>query len=130
MSQYTNPKWWTPENDSAWDRTKAALKRDWDQTKHDIGGNEPETNQKVSNTVKQAAGTEAIPPRRQPTYEDVEPALRFGHGAHSYYGKKYPTWNDEMEGQLKEDWMAANPSRQINWREDRVAIRHAWNYRG
>ena len=59
MNQYKNPNWWTKENDSAWDRTKAALKRDWDQTKHDFGGKEPDTNQKVGDTVKQAAGKEA-----------------------------------------------------------------------
>jgi hypothetical protein len=94
MSSYKNPNWWTKENDSAWDRVKLAVKRDWDQTKHDLGGKEPETNQNVSRTVKQAAGKEPIPPRGQPTYEELEPAHRFGYGARSYYGSKYKTWDD------------------------------------
>jgi hypothetical protein len=29
--------------------------RDWDQTKHNVGGNQPGTNEHVGNTVKQAA---------------------------------------------------------------------------
>ena len=42
MNQYKNPEWWTDEIDSAWERTKAALKRDWDQTMHDVGGRKPD----------------------------------------------------------------------------------------
>jgi hypothetical protein len=128
MNKYNNPKWWTTENDSAWDRTKAAFKRDWDQTKHDFGGKEPDTHQDVDNTVKQAVGKEPIPPRHQPTYEDMEPAYRFGYGARSYYRAKYPNWGPQVENQLKEDWKAAYPARQNNWNEDREAIRYAWDY--
>jgi len=130
MNQNKNPKWWTQDNDSAWNRAKEAFKRDWDQTKHDMGAKVPDTNQSVKSTVKQAAGTEAIPPRHQPTFEEVEPAYRFGHGAHSYYGGKYPQWNEDIEKRLEEDWKAANPSRSKNWDDDRDAIRHAWNYKG
>ena len=63
MKQHKNPKWWTTENETAWDRVKLAFQRDWDQTKHDLGGDEPETRQNISHTVKQAGGTETIPPR-------------------------------------------------------------------
>ena len=69
MNQYKNPNWWNQENDSAWERTKAAFKRDWDQTKHDLGGHKPDTNQKIGNTTRQASGKEVIPPRGVPTYE-------------------------------------------------------------
>lgn len=123
MNQYKNPTWWTKENDSAWERTKAALQRDWDQTKHDFGGKEPDTNQGVGDTLKQAAGKEAIPPRRQPNYES---ALRFGYGARSHYGSEYSEWNDDVETRLKQDWTSANPN--ANWDEDREAIHHAWDY--
>ena len=126
MKQYKNPEWWTKENDSAWDRTKAALKRDWDQTKHDFGGNEPDTDQNVGDTVKQVAGKEPIPPRREPNYEAVEPALRFGYGARSHYGSKYPEWNADVEKRLKQDWTTANPN--ANWEEHRDVIHHAWDY--
>ena len=69
MSSYKNPWWWTAEHDSAWGRVKAAFKRDWDQTKHEFGGNPPDTNQKVGDTIKQALGKESIPPRGQPVFE-------------------------------------------------------------
>jgi hypothetical protein len=128
MNKYNNPKWWNNEYDSSWERTKAAFKRDWDQTKHDFGGKEPDTNQNVNNTVKQASGNEAIPPRRQPTYEDLEPAYRFGHGAKNYYGDKYSDWDNDLETTLRSDWETANPSRKQTWMQDRDAIKHAWDY--
>jgi hypothetical protein len=128
MNKYNNPKWWNNEYDSSWERTKAAFKRDWDQTKHDFGGKEPDTNQNVNNTVKQASGNEAIPPRRQPTYEDLEPAYRFGHGAKNHYGDKYSDWDNDLETTLRSDWETANPSRKQTWMQDRDAIKHAWDY--
>ena len=128
MNPYKNPTWWTKENDSAWDRVKLAVKRDWDQTKHDLGGKEPDTNQNVGRTVKQAAGKEPIPPRGQPTYADIEQAHRFGYGARSHYGSKFQTWNDELETRLKGDWELIAPERKQTWMQDRTAIRHGWEY--
>jgi hypothetical protein len=123
MSQQKNPTWWTKENDSAWDRAKAALQRDWDQTKHDLGGKEPDTDQNVGDTLKQAAGKEPIPPRRQPNFEQ---ALRFGYGARSHYRGQFPKWNQDVETQLKKEYSGSNPN--ANWEQDRDAIRHGWNY--
>jgi hypothetical protein len=128
MSTFKNPKWWTAQNDSAWERIKAAFKRDWDQTKHDFGGDEPDTDQDVNNTVKQAAGKEGIPPRGTRTYEEVEQAHRFGYGARSYYGDKYPAWNSELESRLESDWRNTYPSRGEQWDEDVEDIRRGWDY--
>ncbi len=128
MNQYKNPSWWNKENDSAWERTKAAFKRDWDQTKHDMGGDEPDTNQKIGNTTRQAIGKEVIPARGTPTFEELEPAYRYGHGARSKYGDDYPEWDDELETQLKDEWDQIAPSRKQNWRQDRDAIRQGWDY--
>jgi hypothetical protein len=128
MSQYKNPNWWTEEHDSAWERTKAAFKRDWDQTKHDLGGHEPDINQKTSNTTRQASGKEAIPPRGVPTYEEVEPAYRYGYGARSEYGDEYPEWDDELEDRLKGEWEMIAPSRRQTWMQDRAIIRRGWDY--
>ncbi|HEX5397717.1 MAG TPA: hypothetical protein VFY06_01560 [Verrucomicrobiae bacterium] len=127
MTKYKNPTWWTAENDSAWDRTKAAFKRDWDQTKHDLGGKQPDTEQHVTDTVKQAAGKEIIPPRGVAAYDKAEPAYRFGHGARSHYGKKYPQWDDQLETELKRDWQTTNPDR--NWNDDRGYIQDAWTHK-
>ena len=123
-----NPSWWTDENDSAWERTKAALKRDWDQTKHDLGGDEPDTDQNVDNTVRQASGRESIPPRGETAYDEIEPAHRFGYGARSYYQEEYPEWDDELETQLRSDWKEIHPEREANWDNDIEAIRYGWDY--
>ena len=50
------------------DQVKEALKRDWEQTKSDLTGHKKgqELNQDVGDTVKQAAGREAIPPPGAP----------------------------------------------------------------
>jgi hypothetical protein len=124
---HKNPKWWTQEHDSSWERTKAAFKRDWDQTKHDLGGKKPDTDQNVDNTVRQASGKEAIPPRGQPVYEDVEPAYRFGHGARSYYGKRYSAWNTDLEKELRRDW--AETADEDDWNNQVTYIRRGWDYK-
>ena len=126
MNNYKNPTWWTKENDSAWDRVKEAFKRDWDQTKHDMGGNEPDTAQNVNDTVKQASGNQPIPPRGVPVYEKAEPAYRFGYGARSHYGKQYSKWDNKLEAELQRDWRSSNP--QGNWDEDVEYIREGWGY--
>src|SRR4026208_244152 len=95
---YKNPQWWTNEHDSSWDRVKDAFRRDWKQTKHDMGGKQPDLKQDVPDTVKQAAGKQPIPPGNQPNYEENEPAYRFGYGARRYYGKRYTAWNARTEG--------------------------------
>src|SRR5882757_7814095 len=41
QSECANPTWWSQENETAWNRVKMAMKRDWDQTKHDLGANQP-----------------------------------------------------------------------------------------
>jgi len=129
MTTYNDPTWWTRENDSAWNRIKASLKRDWDQTKHDMGGDSPETKQNANDTLKQAAGKEAIPPRGEPVYQKAEPALRFGYGARSYYGKKYPAWNRDLEAQLRRDWSGANPGQDDSWDANAEYVRSGWDYK-
>ena len=126
FNQHKNPEWWTDENDSAWERVKMAMKRDWDQTKHDLGGNETDTNQKIGNTARQAAGKEAIPPRGEKAQDDLEPAYRFGYGARSEYGDEHPEWDEELEARLKNDWESLDSTR--NWETDREAIRYGWDY--
>ena len=128
MNECKNPDWWADEHDTAWERVKTAMKRDWDQTKHDFGGDEPDTDQNIANTTRQASGKETIPPRGVPTYEELEPATRFGYGARSNYGEEYSDWNDELEAQLKQDWEEIAPERKQTWMQDRAAIRYGWSY--
>ena len=126
MGKYKNPVWWTPENDTAWERVKTAVQRDWDQTKHDFGGNEPDTNQQVSDTLKQAAGKEPIPPRQIPTFEEVEPAYRFGYGAQLRYGKQFSVWNGDLDSKLEEDWERTYPGEENAWSRFRPVVRRGW----
>jgi hypothetical protein len=126
MRERKNPKWWTDDNDTAWERVKAAFRRDWDQTKHDFGANQPDLNQDVGDTVKQAAGKQPVPMRGQPVYDEVEDAHRFGFGARSYYGKRYPAWNSDLELQLQRDWQETYSDK--NWAGNRDEIRRGWDY--
>jgi hypothetical protein len=96
-----NPKWWNRQNESAWERVKAAFKRDWDQTMHDAGGHRPDTHQNVDDAVKQAAGKEAIPPRGMPSYEEIEDAYLFGFSARYQSDSQYPIWDMRLEAQLE-----------------------------
>jgi hypothetical protein len=134
-----NPKSWNKQIDSSWERLKAAFKRDWDQTLHDAGGHQPDTHQHVADTVKQAAGKEAIPPRGMPTYEsssvvqaftlvEIEDAYRFGFGARSLYDQHYPVWDVQLEVQLERDWRETYSNRR--WARYREFIRRGWDYDG
>ena len=129
MNQHKNPAWWTAANETAWDRTKAAFKRDWDQTKHDVGANQPDTQQNITRTINQAVGTEVIPPRGVANYDDLEPAYRFGHGAYDNYSLTFLQWDQDLEDRLEADWDTTDPLRVKNWTEDREAIRHGWDFR-
>src|SRR5690606_14822603 len=123
-----NPRWWNQQNDSTWERVKAAFRRDWDQTKHDFGGDEPDTDQDLNNTVAQAAGKEPIPPRGQPTYEEVEAAYRLGYGARSQYAATHPVWNERLEAELQRDWEEISPEARGSWPRYRSAVRKGWEY--
>jgi hypothetical protein len=126
MKTLSNPSWWTQQHDSGWERVKAAFQRDWDQTKHDFGGKNPDTDQDADNTVKQAAGKEAIPPRGERTYEDVEPAYRFGYGARSQYGKNFSQWDGDLEMELRRDWETTYP--ESDWDRHVRYVRRGWEY--
>ena len=63
MGTARDPRWWSEEHRSAWERVKAAFRRDWEQTKADFSSKGRDLNQDVDDTVKQAAGKKAIPPR-------------------------------------------------------------------
>ena len=50
-------------------KIKEALKRDWEQTKHDITKKGVDLNQDVTDTVSQATGNESIPPPFVPNFD-------------------------------------------------------------
>jgi len=128
MKNKNNPSWWNDEHESAWDRVKGAMKRDWEQTKADVSSKGHELNQDVGDTVKQAAGKQPIPPGNLPNrdddaWEDVEPSFRYGVGARSQYGDR--EWDDRIESKLKEEWGDLKSGR--TWDEAKGWVRRAWD---
>src|SRR4051794_17306833 len=99
------PKWWNEANVSAWERAKEAMRRDWEQTKHDLGlPGGHELNQTAEDTIKQAARTEAIPPGGGPNppkvigrWDDYEFPIGYGYGARAAHAATHPQWDDALE---------------------------------
>lgn len=126
-----NPQWWTEQHTSTWDRVKAALRRDWEQTKADVSKHGTELNQGVTDTVKQAVGSEPVPPGNQPNrepnkgWDDVESEHRYGVGAREYHGASNPEWDDRVESKLKEEWQDLKSGR--TWDEVRASVRRGWD---
>lgn len=122
------PKWWNQEHDSAWDRVKDAMKRDWEQTKNDVtmGRKGTDLDQGVGDTVRQAAGKEAIPPMSQKNPPDdwnrVEEDHRYGVGARTYHQGE---WDDRTESKLKEEWNDLKSGR--TWDEVKSSVRRGWD---
>ena len=129
-----NPDWWTDEHTSGWERVKQAFQRDWEQTKADFskhGGQQ--LNQQVGDTVKQAVGSEAIPRPGQPNHSGdfaaVEPAYRYGYGAHLKYGSEpsSTTWSDALDDRLSKEWSKLGT--QESWTDVRPRVRRVWDMR-
>jgi SAM-dependent methyltransferase len=130
---HNKPKWWNQEHDSAWDRVKDAMKRDWEQTKSDLtrGRKGTDLDQDVGDTVKQAAGKSPIPPMSQRTppdvddkdWKNVEEDHRYGVGARAQYGDH--DWDDRLESKLKEEWNDLKSGR--TWDEVKSSVRRGWD---
>ena len=111
-----NPGWYTDEHDNNWDRVKAAFSNDWEQTKHDFGSDKArDLKQDATDTVKQAAG-------KPDAFANHEQPFRFGYAAQRQYKTKYPTWNNDLEKSLRQDYGT-------EFDRDRNYIRHAYDYK-
>src|SRR5690349_14841384 len=94
------PAGWNDQHASGRERATGAMRRDWEQTKHDLhlkGGHE--LNQNIGDTVKQVAGKEAIPPadKLNPPkvigdWSDVELPMGYGYSARDKYGREHQGW--------------------------------------
>ena len=60
-----HPTWWNDQHNTAWERAREALRRDWEQTKADLTGNASghDLNQSIGDTVRQATGKDPLPLR-------------------------------------------------------------------
>lgn len=113
---HNRPGWYTDETESGWSRVSAAFRNDWEQTKHDFGSKSaPDLKQDVDDTVKQMSGAED-------PFTRHEQAFRFGYGAQQHYRSQYPSWNNDLDRQLRSDYGS-------DYDRDRDYIRHAYEYR-
>jgi hypothetical protein len=125
----SNPSWWTSSDSNGWDRAREAMRRDWDQTKHDLHMGGHELNQKLEDTLGQAAGKRAMPPIDEPNppkvigrWEEAEMPIGYGYAARNHFGDKYPAWNDELDRRLATDWNRTDRA----WDEVRPYVRRGY----
>lgn len=128
----TSPTWWKETHTSGWDKVKSAFKRDWEQTKADLSSTHgKELDQNAADTVKQAVGSNPIPPTNVPNppdkkdFEKVEPAARFGYGARSEYAT-FDEWDDGLETKLRNDWSTIDAN--TNFDDVKPHIRSGWDF--
>ena len=129
----TQPKWYTKDDETSWSKVKEAFRRDWQQTKHDFGSNDPDLNQQAGDTISQAAGSKPVPPPNVKTphtpntnvvdeyRDDDEPAYRYGYAAYRQYGDRLTA--DQAEETLRKEW-----GDEADFEQKRQAIAHGWSY--
>jgi hypothetical protein len=93
MSNY----YWKTNYESGWDRFKAAMAADWEQTKHDFGSDTArDLDQDVDDTVKQMAGKQPIPEIER------EEAYRYGYSAALSHENR--AWDDTIDTELRTNY--------------------------
>jgi len=131
------PLWWNESHDGTWERIKEAIRRDWEQTKHDLrldGGHE--LNQGAADTVRQASGRQAIPENDRPnppkvigSWDEAELPIGYGYGARQKYGAKHPIWDDDLEATLRSEWESDKARTRQPWDDAKRLVRHGYEYK-
>ncbi|WDQ16396.1 hypothetical protein [Rhodopirellula sp. P2] len=107
---------YTDDDLSTWERIKKAFANDWEQTKADFGSDSSrDMDQDVDDTLKQMSGSDDA-------FENREQAFRFGYTAQHRFGTEHPSWNDNLDRQLRDEYDG-------DYEADRAYIRHAYGYR-
>jgi hypothetical protein len=126
------PYWKQQKHGEAWSRARAALERDWAQTKADFTGSK-DLNQTAVDTIRQGLGNDVIPPLTQanspaasdPAWLKAEPAIRYGLGAFEQYGATYEQWNSALEEKLASEWEDMKTGQPF--RDVRNHVQHGWH---
>ena len=129
-----HPAWWNDHDEGgSWERVKAAVVRDWEQTKKDLHLGGKDLHQEISDTVKQAAGKERIPEPDESnpakvlgTLRDDELPIGYGYGARMHYGESYRQWDPDLEDKLRMEWEGSD---QGNWDEVRERVKYGFEYK-
>ncbi len=121
---------------TSWDRVREALRRDWEQTKHDVGiPGGHQLNQEVNDTVEQALGKKAIPNDDRPnpakvigSWDEAEVPVGYGYNARQRFLAQYPQWNNELEGRIRNDWEAqVDPRLRAEWDARKESRDRQWD---
>jgi hypothetical protein len=132
-----HPSWWkNEEHGTAWERVKEAVRRDWEQTRHDLNVGGHELNQGIKDTVKQASGSDAIPmndkanpPKVIGNWDDVEMPLGYGYGARRQYGKQHTAWDNDVEASLQSEWELGKAETKRPWNEVKDVVRRGYEFK-
>lgn len=136
MNTTSQPTWYDQESMSAWDSIKEALRRDWEQTKHDLGlSGGHELNQGAMDTLKQAtkaqpipAGDRPIPPKVIGAWDEAEYPIGYGYTARHKFGKLHPAWNESLEERLRTDWETHKRNPEHGWDHVKGLVRYGYEY--
>jgi hypothetical protein len=144
MQQHNHwhPTWFKDEHATKWDRVKEAVRRDWQQTKHDLHAGGHELNQQAKDTMKQASGKESIPSinRANPPkvigdlsgeWEHVEQPFEYGFAARSQFGATHAQWDTDLEKDLRTEWESPKntAAKTRKWEDVKLLIRHGYDYK-
>lgn len=133
-----HPTWHTPEHEMGWARVREAVRRDWQQTRHDMHVGGHELNQRASDTLEQAVGSAAIPstdrtsPRKaRDEWEWVEQPAEYGQSARLHFGSIYPEWCRELDQQLQREWPSdALASMEPGlWDDVKASVRYGYDFK-
>lgn len=138
--QQTHPQWWTPTYDSAWERGKAAFRRDWEQTKRDLTGGGRELNQDAGDTLRQARGISDVPPVSVPNVPDDNDVKRTSRAAEdaeavaNERAKAYgPSGTIKKQAKAKDARATANTARSesdrnidLRWDDAEIAFQYGF----
>lgn len=131
----SRPQWWTDKHSSTWDRVKAALRRDWEQTKADFSSDSGAVRVKAQGKIasEQQAAREKIAEAQRKASErvasvrdwnQVESAIQYGYGARLQYADS-PTWDDQLESRLRHEWTQLKNG--DTWEDVQPHVRHGWD---
>lgn len=121
------------EKPSGWERVREALRRDWEQTRHDLHVGGHELNQGVKDTLRQIAGRQTLPPIDRPnpprilgSFAEAEGPMRFGWSAqHDEVEDRFSL----IEPQLRQQWEASPHGRSSRWDDVRELVRRGFEHR-
>lgn len=127
----TRPTWWTVQHQTAWERFKSALSRDWKQTLSHLTGGKAGTDldQSIADTVRQILGRQPMPPEGEPVgikhdldWDRAMAATSIGYAAADHYGED---WGPQLEDKIRRDW--SRP--ESEWEQLRTHVYVGWRMR-